>query len=471
MHYQLICYLCVMMLSVSVSSADAEPSSGTLNDAYKKEYAFLATQQRELSKRAQALTVKRKKEVGSMVRKISRLENETINMATEIERMEQLLDDVQQAKEEQEEASDSLEMMYTQAKATLTSYKLPINDLAFDSADTVNKLQQVFSKAQQLLKQTNSIQTNRGQFYLQDGTETQGLIVQIGKIAAYGVSDLGSGALVPAGDGLLKLWNQPAQQTAIAFSQGEQPDILSTFLFESTEKAIEEKKQKTVYDTINDGGIIAWIIVGLGVIAMFLVVLRSLYLLKSSVSAGRLADKVSDYIETGNVQAAQSLCQQSNGPIAQVLSAAIRNLDKDRDHLEDVVSEAILHESSHLNRFGSLILLVAAVAPLLGLLGTVTGMIATFEIITEFGTGDPKLLSGGISIALITTEVGLAIAIPTLMLGTLLSGWAESIKDTMEQAALTVSNLYFGKNPRAVNHGLVANEPHLVAVSNQPVLG
>ena len=104
-----------------------------------------------------------------------------------------------------------------------------------------------------------------------------------------------------------------------------------------------------------------------------------------------------------------------------------------------------MHESAHLNRFGAFIILIAAVAPLLGLLGTVTGMIATFDIITEFGTGDPKLLSGGISIALVTTEVGLAVAIPALIFGNLLSGWAESIKDDMEKAALHVMNRSKGR--------------------------
>jgi biopolymer transport protein ExbB len=68
-------------------------------------------------------------------------------------------------------------------------------------------------------------------------------------------------------------------------------------------------------------------------------------------------------------------------------------------------------------------------------------MITTFDIITEFGTGDPKLLSGGISIALITTEIGLIVAIPALIFGNLLSGWAENIKDSMEKAALRVINL------------------------------
>ena len=111
------------------------------------------------------------------------------------------------------------------------------------------------------------------------------------------------------------------------------------------------------------------------------------------------------------------------------------------EHLEDIVSESILHESSHLNRFGAFITVVAAVAPLLGLLGTVTGMIQTFDVITEFGTSDPKLLSGGIAVALVTTELGLIVAIPLLLLGSLLNGWAERLKDDMEKGALKIINL------------------------------
>ncbi|NNJ65184.1 MAG: MotA/TolQ/ExbB proton channel family protein, partial [Xanthomonadales bacterium] len=120
-------------------------------------------------------------------------------------------------------------------------------------------------------------------------------------------------------------------------------------------------------------------------------------------------------------------------------------IDRPRQQLEDVAGEAILREQPKIDRFSTAILVIAAVAPLMGLLGTVTGMIATFDIITEFGTGDPKLLSSGISIALVTTEVGLAVAIPALIFGNLLSGWAESIKDDMEKAALRVMNLYKGK--------------------------
>ena len=88
---------------------------------------------------------------------------------------------------------------------------------------------------------------------------------------------------------------------------------------------------------------------------------------------------------------------------------------------------------------------MAAVAPLLGLLGTVTGMISTFDIITEFGTGDPKLLSSGISEALITTKLGLVVAIPSLLLGNLLGGWSGKIKVMLEREALRLSNNFDGE--------------------------
>ena len=97
-------------------------------------------------------------------------------------------------------------------------------------------------------------------------------------------------------------------------------------------------------------------------------------------------------------------------------------------------------EEARLDRFGALTLVIAAVAPLLGLLGTVTGMISTFDVITEFGTGNPKLLSGGISEALVTTELGLCVAIPVLLLGNLLNGAAHRMKNMLEFSGLRMVN-------------------------------
>ena len=178
----------------------------------------------------------------------------------------------------------------------------------------------------------------------------------------------------------------------------------------------------------------------LGAIGLILAILRFFFLRSASASTDKIVDTVGEEVRKGNIEAALQACDRFKGSTARVVKAAVRNLDRDRAHLEDIISESILNESARLNRFGSVILVIAGVAPLLGLLGTVTGMITTFDIITEFGTGDPKLLSGGISIALVTTELGLAVAIPMLLLGNILSGWAESIKDDMEKGALRVIN-------------------------------
>jgi biopolymer transport protein ExbB len=237
-------------------------------------------------------------------------------------------------------------------------------------------------------------------------------------------------------------------ETAQALAAGRAPATLDVFLFESADRAIEEQAGKTLLGVINSGGSIAWIIVAMGTLAGILIVLRAFFLRNASASTGRVEGEVGALVREARLEDALQACKRLKGSTARVVASAVRNLDRDRKHIEDIVSEQILHESAHLNRFGSFIIVIAAVAPLLGLLGTVTGMISTFDVITEFGTGDPKLLSSGISIALVTTEVGLAVAIPALIFGNLLSGWAESIKDDMEKAALHVMNLYLEHTPR-----------------------
>lgn len=114
--------------------------------------------------------------------------------------------------------------------------------------------------------------------------------------------------------------------------------------------------------------------------------------------------------------------------------------------------------------------MIASMTPLLGLLGTVTGMIETFDMITEFGTGDPKLLSEGISIALVTTELGLIVAIPTLLLGSLLSTWSKNIKNDMEHSALRITNAFLGgSNPGELSDSSTQNtRNNTLQLSDQP---
>ena len=122
------------------------------------------------------------------------------------------------------------------------------------------------------------------------------------------------------------------------------------------------------------------------------------------------------------------------------MSAILGNLHRDYQALEDLVHEATLGVLPKIQKFSAAITVIAAVAPLMGLLGTVTGVMSTFDVITEHGTGDPKMLAGGISEALVTTELGLIVAIPTLLLGTMLMAVANRIESDLDKAALTVMN-------------------------------
>ena len=126
---------------------------------------------------------------------------------------------------------------------------------------------------------------------------------------------------------------------------------------------------------------------------------------------------------------------------------ALENTHQEQETLELKIDEAILKEVPPLEKAQSMIKLFAAIAPLLGLLGTVTGMIATFQAITNFGTGDPKLMAGGISQALITTVLGLVAAIPLLLSHNLVSSQSKRLVQILdEQAAGLIATAMEARN-------------------------
>ena len=414
-----------------------------LESAYQKEYAFLEAQLRDLRQRSADFEKESRKAESDKQAKIDLAEGDWINLQARSERMQSLLTEAERELEAMDDARTTLEATFLQAESTLEPYKIEaLNSGAYLSSPDGERISVLFGSVMGLLEKISRVHLTPGAFFLSDGTEVQGDILRIGNIAAYGLSDKGNGALAPAGEGRMKVWSEPATETAAALAAGQVPSSFGIFLFESESKAIEEQAGKTLLSVINSGGTIAWIIVALGLFGLILIILRLIFLRNAGAATGKIVSTVGKLVRKGQIEDALESCKKFKGSTARIVAAAVRNLDRDRTHLEDIISEAILHESSHLNRFGAMILVIAAVAPLLGLLGTVTGMITTFDIITEFGTGDPKLLSGGISIALVTTEIGLAVAIPTLLLGNVLSGWAESIKDDMEKGALGVINQY-----------------------------
>ncbi|MEJ2139196.1 MAG: MotA/TolQ/ExbB proton channel family protein [Gammaproteobacteria bacterium] len=171
-------------------------------------------------------------------------------------------------------------------------------------------------------------------------------------------------------------------------------------------------------ERVQQGGLVGYLIIALGIIGLLISLERMLVLGIASrkVTAQLAADTPSD-----------------DNALGRVLQVAQENNSKDTETLELKLSEAIFKETPSLNRALLFIKIISVVAPLMGLLGTVTGMIQTFQAITLYGTGDPKLMAGGISQALVTTVLGLTVAIPMVLLHTLVSGRSKRIVQVLQE--------------------------------------
>ena len=442
-----------------------------LETAYKREFAFLEAQKRELSERLKNYQTTTSREEQTLSNKINALERISVERSTRIDQLNAQLSEAERKEAAVTERSDVLDITYSQADATLKNHgiEMPASIKDAEGNDPV-KIGYLFKQALSLIHELGATQTKSGNFFLESGKQTQGTLIHLGNIAAFGISEEGSGSLVPAGGGDYKLWKGSGAESAIALSKNQQPDLLQLFLFESRTNSIEETREKTLIGIIDSGGPIGWVIVILGVFAVFLVLIRAYLLKANSANTKQLSDQIIHQLAEGDLDDARKSCEDNSSAISRVLSYTLRHLKDDRDHMEGIVYEAILQESGPLDRFGSAILVIASIAPLLGLLGTVTGMIETFDMITEFGTGDPKLLSEGISIALVTTELGLIVAIPTLLLGSLLSTWSKNIKNDMEHSALRITNAFLGgSNPGELSDSSTQNtRNNTLQLSDQP---
>ncbi len=176
----------------------------------------------------------------------------------------------------------------------------------------------------------------------------------------------------------------------------------------------------SLIERIEQGGVVGYVILALGAVALLLALERVLTLTLTSIKVRAQARKPE---------------QAGANPLGRVLKVFHDNPQADIESLELKLGEAILKEVPRFNRGLMFLKIIAVVAPLLGLLGTVTGMIITFQAITLFGTGDPKLMAGGISQALVTTVQGLCVAIPTVLLHTLASSPAKRLGQILEEQA------------------------------------
>lgn len=228
----------------------------------------------------------------------------------------------------------------------------------------------------------------------------------------------------PETNSVAELQRQPEQGRFVGSTSellGSQPgDSVVQFGLDPTSGQILGLLVETpnLLERINQGGIVGYVIISLGTFG----VLLSLFLM---ISLGIAGIKVNRQLkretpDTGNA-------------LGRVLQVYEDNKQVDTETLELKLGEAILKETPKIQRGILIIKVISVVAPLMGLLGTVTGMINTFQAITLFGTGDPRMMAGGISQALVTTVLGLTVAIPTVLLHTVVSGRSRRIIQILQE--------------------------------------
>ena len=198
--------------------------------------------------------------------------------------------------------------------------------------------------------------------------------------------------------------------------------------------------KETFIEHVQKGGVVIYFILGLAALALIIALFKWFEI--SGVKRARPEDlhDILDLLRNNDSEAALLRAKKIKGPVGLLLTDAVNNAGESKDLLEEVLYERLLQTQPKLERLIPFIAVVAATSPLLGLLGTVTGMIKTFKLITVFGTGDARSLSSGISEALITTEFGLFVAIPSLIIHALLLRKTKGVLASMEQTAVAFKN-------------------------------
>jgi biopolymer transport protein ExbB len=420
-----------------LKAEEQKPKIDELTAAYQREILFLSTYKKELKNKIESVH----SSLGSKVKlaevELKQLENEWLKQQTQNDLMVQKVNEIEQDYEQRKENNELLEVTIKQAESSqMQKEKKNIGNMTM-----LDQVQNLFNQATVQVNDNNRITSQEGVFYSQKGEEQKGNIISVGSIGRFAVKDNKTAILYPSGNNTFKVW-QWLGDDAHLLSEGKMPKELKFFMFENAEKEFVAQHEKTIFDILRAGGLIGWIIIIMGLTALAISGVRFWLLSKSKNKNDKLLTLVIDKINSNQIEAAQHLLISESSAVTRVLSKTLSYLNREPEKVEDAIMEAIIKESQLIDRFGTVILVIASVAPLMGLLGTVTGMMSTFDIITLYGTGNPKLLSGGISEALVTTMLGLIVAIPALLIGQYLGAKNEYIKSDMEKWALAICNAY-----------------------------
>lgn len=191
-----------------------------------------------------------------------------------------------------------------------------------------------------------------------------------------------------------------------------------------------------MWEIIQAGGPVMWPIILCSIVAMAIIGERLWSLQEARVLPPEISARVWQLVRSGELNEKHIAALEQNSPLGRILAAGLAQRNRPREFVKEAIEDAGRHVVHELEHFLSTLGTIAAVSPLLGLLGTVIGIISAFNAITHGGVGDPRALSGGIGQALIATAAGLCVAIPSLVGYRYLKSRVDKLVIRMEKDAL-----------------------------------
>jgi biopolymer transport protein ExbB len=272
---------------------------------------------------------------------------------------------------------------------------------------SIDDIEKVWFELQREMTEQGKVSRFTTDVIVEGGSKAQKEVVRVGAFNL--IADGKYLEYTPATNTISQLTRQPSSRyTATATDLQQAKSGVVPFALDPTGGSILGLlvQAPDTEEQVHQGGTVGYIILGVGLIALLIALERFVSLM---IMGSKIRRQLKDTVA------------RDDNPLGRVMKVKDQYPDVAYDTLELKLSEAIIREMPKITRNLTLIKIISVVAPLLGLLGTVTGMINTFQAITLFGTGDPKLMAGGISQALVTTVLGLVVAIPTVFLYTLLN--------------------------------------------------
>ncbi len=199
-------------------------------------------------------------------------------------------------------------------------------------------------------------------------------------------------------------------------------------------------------EVFEKGGFLMYPIFICSLIAVTIFFERMFYLKSVKTKSKRFVDRVKDLVKKGSIELAISACRKSPTPISQIMLAGLMKFGQGREDIKEAIEDSANQEIPFLEKNLSTLSTIGNITPLLGLLGTVFGMIKAFNVIAIMGVGKPEALAGGISEALLTTAFGLSVAIPTIVIYNYLAHRVDKLIREMEISCVDLLELLTNHN-------------------------